>query len=152
MYGWIAAVALAAALAAAGWITRDMQATLDHKRQELVTAQANLKEFQNAYEVTSTVLTQRAESKSAIKESTKNVLVEIERRIPVDSGLLPPDWRLLHDSAASGSPVPNPPLGTDASPVPAKDAAVTVTENYGICRDTADQLVLLQQWIRGVSK
>ena len=57
---------------------------------------------------------------------------------------LPGAWRVLHDSAASGSPAPQDTGGT-VSPA---DAIETVTENYRIARETAARLEALQELVK----
>ena len=44
-------------------------------------------------------------------------------------------------------PIPNPSARTDAAPVPAQAVAATVADNYGACRETAEQLRGLQAWL-----
>jgi hypothetical protein len=100
---------------------------------------------------TEAVLSARVESKARIQTVTKEIIREVQVRVPVDAPPLPGGWRVLHDAAATGVP-PAPPGGPDEAPVPAAAAAETVVENYGVCRDTADQLEKLQQWVRGVSQ
>lgn len=57
---------------------------------------------------------------------------------------LPGAWRVLHDSAASGSPAPQDTGGT-VSPA---DAIETVTENYRIARENAARLEALQSLVK----
>ena len=56
---------------------------------------------------------------------------------------LPGAWRVLHDSAASGSPAPQDTGGT-VSPA---DAIETVTENYRIARENTARLEALQSLV-----
>ena len=60
----------------------------------------------------------------------------------------PPAFRLLHDSAASGSQATQDSTGTDAAPVPLEVIAETVAENYRIARETAARLEALQEIIK----
>lgn len=144
--------ALAVALAAAGWHTRSVLAERDQLRTEVKAKSDELGEYRNAYAVTSSVLTSRIQSSAAIKETIKHVQVEVERRIPAAGGCeLPPDWRVLHDHAAIGTEAP-PTAGADDAPVTAQEAASTVADNYGICRDNADRLTTLQQWVKETTR
>ena len=61
---------------------------------------------------------------------------------------LSPSFRLLHDSAATGSQAAENPGGTDAAPVPVADAAETVAANYATCRTDQARLAALQEIIR----
>jgi hypothetical protein len=122
-------------------------------RQQVASQQESLKLATRHQQVTSKVITKYVQAKSAIKETTKYVTVEIEKRIPADACVLPPDWGLLHNNAATGDlSVPPPTGGADAAPVASKEALGTITENYGAARENAAQLEALQQWINGVTK
>lgn len=57
---------------------------------------------------------------------------------------LPGAWRVLHDSAASGSA----PAQDSAGTVSPADAIETVTENYRIARETAARLEALQSLVK----
>lgn len=60
-----------------------------------------------------------------------------------------PDFRLLHDAAATATELPDrSTTGTDVAPVAAQDVAETVTENYEACRDSMRRLEALQTIIR----
>lgn len=74
-------------------------------------------------------------------------LIEVIRETP---GLCaaPPAFRLLHDSAASGSALPDDPARVDAAPVPIEAIAQTVTENYRIARENAERLEALQEIVK----
>lgn len=61
---------------------------------------------------------------------------------------LSPSFRLLHDSAATGSQAAESPGGTDAAPVPVADAAETIAANYATCRTDQARLAALQEIIR----
>lgn len=121
-------------------------------RLDVASQQAVIESLQNTQQVTEVVLSDRVRSKAAIQERAKDVQVEIQKRLggePVCA--LPPDWRLLHDAAASDSRLPEAPSGADATAVTPQEAASTVADNYATYHDTADQLRKLQQWIQGVS-
>ena len=123
-------------------------------KARVATQEETIKLVKRASQATSTVLSNRAQSKAAIHERAKDVQEAIIIRIPADASacVLPPDWRLLHDAAATDSGVPPAASGTNAGAVTAQEAARTVSENYEQYHDTADQLRALQQWIRSVSK
>ncbi len=86
-----------------------------------------------------------------IREVGPEVVREIE--IIRKSGcVLPPEWRLLHDSA-TGSQAPE--AGSSADPATDVDCATaleTVRENYARARENAAQLEALQQWVGSVTQ
>lgn len=66
------------------------------------------------------------------------------------------DWVRVHDRAASGgmSEDTQPPGTVDAAAraVTDADALMVVTENYGACRNTQNQLIALQEWAAGLQR
>jgi hypothetical protein len=86
-----------------------------------------------------------------IKVVTSVIRERVEVYVPSDTPDLPAGWRVLHDAAATGrEPDPSAAGGPDAATVPVKDAAETVAENYGACREDQERLRLLQQYVRDV--
>lgn len=120
------------------------------KSQAEATARS-LQEAERVAPITSEVQRGRADSRVRIVTVTKEIIREVPTFVPADSPGLPGGFRVLHDAAAAGE-VPDPSSRADAAPVPAQEAASTVIDNYGSCRDTADQLMKLQQWVKGVSQ
>lgn len=94
-----------------------------------------------------------------IREKAKPVVRTIEREViryaetakPVvdEAHCLSPSWGVLHDAAAAQS-VPDTTGRTYAArEAPTAAAAIrTVSENYAVCHETADQLEALQEWVR----
>lgn len=78
---------------------------------------------------------------------TKTLTEQVPVYVSADACPLPGGYRLLHDAAARGDATPAP-AGTDAPAVPAQDAATTVIENYGACRQDQARLTSLQEWVR----
>jgi hypothetical protein len=72
---------------------------------------------------------------------------EIAKRVP-DRANLSNGWVQLHDTSASGKDA-NASSVVDATPsgVESNQALGVVTENYAICRENAEQLISLQNWI-----
>ena len=120
-------------------------------------------EYQAAIEV-SQRLAADAERKAA--ETSAKVVVEYRDRVKVIRESAPPPqiievikhetpagcvapgaFRLLHDSAASGSPIPESAAGTDAAPVEIDAIARTVAENYRIANENAARLEALQSLV-----
>ncbi len=67
--------------------------------------------------------------------------------------LLSGDFRVLHDSAASGVPSSEAgdPARVNAAPVSASDLAVTVVENYAGCREDRGRLEGLQEIVKNLT-
>ena len=99
-------------------------------------------------DVTERVVTQYVDRVRTVREKAREIVKEVPVYVPADSCPLPSGFRLLHDAAALGvPPVPDAAARADAAPVPAQTAAATVADNYGTCRETAEQLRGLQAWV-----
>ncbi|MES2909846.1 MAG: hypothetical protein V4718_00570 [Pseudomonadota bacterium] len=81
-----------------------------------------------------------------IVKVTETILKEIPVYVKADDCPMPAGFRVLHDAAADGR-LPDPAAIPDAASVPAQDVASTVTQNYGICHQTAQRLTSLQEWV-----
>jgi hypothetical protein len=81
---------------------------------------------------------------------TRNIVEQVNVLIPADACPLPGGFRVLHDAAARGDD-PAPAGGTNAPAVAAQDAARTVVDNYGTCREDRERLIALQAWARDVA-
>lgn len=87
----------------------------------------------------------------------REVQPEIERQVEViraesPNCVLPPAFRMLHDSAATGSPPAETPAGVDGpAPVACDVAAARIAENYARARENAEQLRALQAWVEKTS-
>lgn len=97
--------------------------------------------------VSTPIAEQNAKAVIQIRTVYKTITKEVPVYVPSDSCPLPGGFRVLHDAAANGE-VPNPARIPDAAAVLAQDAAATVAENYGTCRETAQRLIDLQAWIK----
>lgn len=97
--------------------------------------------------VTERVVTQYVDRVRTVREKAREIVKEVPVYVPADSCPMPAGFRLLHDAAAGLPPIPNPAARTDAAPVPAQTVAATVADNYGACRETAEQLRGLQAWV-----
>ena len=98
--------------------------------------------------VTERVVTQYVDRVRTVREKAREIVKEVPVYVPADSCPMPAGFRLLHDAAALGvPPVPDAAARADAAPVPAQTAAATVADNYGTCRETAEQLKGLQAWV-----
>lgn len=98
--------------------------------------------------VTERVVTQYVDRVRTVREKAREIVKEVPIYVPADSCPLPAGFRVLHDAAAFGvPPVPDAAARADAAPVPAQTVAATVADNYGACRETAEQLKGLQAWL-----
>ena len=146
VYRWLAVVGLLMAAVAFGWVKGSA-----HVQTQWDAAIA----AQNAH----VALVQRKQAESTVKVVTKyvdrvqtvyrtgqTITKEVPVYVPATTPDLPGGFRLLHDAAATGSKLDASGIA-DAAPVPAATAAETVSQNYTICRATAEQLKALQEWI-----
>lgn len=150
---WAKLAALAALVAAAaGWGcvkgARSVQSEWDAAtiRQSRTVARIRVAQAQ----VTERVVTQYVDRVRTVREAGETIVKEVPVYVPAQcdaDGRLPAGWRVLHDAAASGQPA-DPTRAADAQPVAPDTAAETVARNYLTCRETAEQLTALQQWVR----
>ena len=149
---WAKLAALAALVtAAAGWGyvkgARSVQADWDAAvvKESLTVARVQVAQAQ----VTEHVVTQYVDRVRTVREAGETIVKEVPVYVPAQcdaDGRLPAGWRVLHDAAASGQPA-DPARVADAQPVAPDAAAATVARNYLTCRETAEQLTALQQWV-----
>lgn len=121
----------------------------DRLKDEVATAADVLRLTKRASAASEKALTGRLKDRTRILTITKEIIREVPVLVPPGTPALPGGFRVLHDAAALGVPAAT--RGADAAPAPAQDAATTIVDNYGTCRDTASQLERLQQWIRELS-
>lgn len=150
---WVLWLALGGLVAvSAGWgYTRGATAVQDRwdkRSAEQSSVVARVRQHQA--EVTERVVTQYVDRVRVIERAADAVIREVPIYVPAQcdaDGRLPAGWRVLHDAAASGQPA-DPTRAADAQPVAPDAAADTVARNYLTCRETAEQLTALQQWVR----
>lgn len=149
---WVLWLALGGLVAvSAGWgYTRGATAVQDRwdkRSAEQSSVVARVRQHQA--EVTERVVTQYVDRVRVIERAADAVIREVpvyvQDRCEPD-GRLPAGWRVLHDAAASGQPADAARVA-DAQPVAPDAAAETVARNYLTCRETAEQLTALQQWV-----
>lgn len=108
---------------------------------------------QERLEVTKLSLDGLAADRKRIVTVTKEVIREIPVYIPASTPALPGGFRVLHDSAATGVPLPDPTRQPPPAPVAAAAAAETVIDNYAACREQDAAYQRLQQWLtKGVKQ
>lgn len=124
------------------------EAELAQAKQEAAEAKSLLALERAQAKVTERVVTKYVDRVKVVEGRTRTIIKEVPVYVPADSPLLPGGYRVLHDAAAQGV-LPDPARVADAAPVPAQDAASTAVENYGICHGYVEQIIGLQDWIRG---
>ena len=82
-----------------------------------------------------------------IYERGTTIVKEVPFYVPSDTPPLPGGFRLLHDAAAGGEPLPGVAAIAGAAAVSAQEVASTVAGNYAVCLANAEQVKALQQWI-----
>ena len=147
---WLALAVLVAAATGWGWVkgAASVQAEWDAERavQTIAVLRVEVKQA----EVTERVVTQYVDRVRTVREAGETIVKEVPVYVPAQcdaDGSLPAGWRVLHDAAASGQPA-DAARAADAQPVAPDAAAETVARNYLTCRETAEQLTALQQWVR----
>jgi len=101
--------------------------------------------------VTRVVVTKYLEREAETKAAESDVKMEVIQYAETnpDGTCLDPEWRRLHDRAATGE-IPRTAVRTDdPSGAPTAAAALaTVEANYFACHRTANRLNALQEWVR----
>lgn len=147
---WLALTVLVVAATGWGWVkgadSVQSQWTAERAAQTISVLRVQVKQV----EVTERVVTQYVDRVRVVREQADAVIREVPVYVPTKcdaDGRLPAGWRVLHDAAASGRAASTSDAA-DAQPVAPDAAAATVAANYGTCRETSEQLIALQQWVR----
>ena len=90
--------------------------------------------------------TEYVEVEKVIRVKGDTIVKQVPVYVPLDLPDLPGPFRLLHDAAASQSPLPETPRGDDGAPVSPQAVAATVADNYATCHQNAARLSALQGW------
>ena len=122
-----------------------IQAQWDQEKLEAAALQAANRVQKQ--ENTIKVITEYVDRVKVVREKGETIIKEIPVYVPDNACVLPAGFRVLHDAAARGAE-PDPASLADAAPVSAQDATRTIAGNYGICAETAEQLIALQAWVR----
>lgn len=147
---WLALAVLVTAATGWGWVKGAASVQEEWNTDRAVQAIAVLRVQVKQVEVTERVVTQYVDRVRVVREQADAVIREVPIYVPTKcdaDGRLPAGWRVLHDAAASGRAASTSDA-IDAQPVAPDTAAATVARNYGTCRETAEQLTALQQWVR----
>ena len=147
---WLALAVLVAAATGWGWVKGAASVQEDWNTERAAQTMTVLRVEVKQVEVTERIVTQYVDRVRVVREQADTIIREVPVYVPQScdaDGRLPAGWRVLHDAAASGR-VTDPATVAHAQPVALDTAAATVARNYGTCRETAEQLTALQQWVR----
>lgn len=142
-----ACAGLAIAITIFGWVCyqHGKQDTLNEWRASIERGRAAVERLKLKQIVVKTeVQTLVVEHTKTIKVKGDEIIKQIPIYIPIDTPDLPGGFRLLHDAAATNTPISSghPPGET----VPVKDATETVSQNYGQCLIWREKLLGWQLW------
>lgn len=116
-------------------------------------AQAQIVELQTQQATTNTqIVTKYVDRvRTVLVENNRNA--QLIANLPSSSIKLANRWVYLHDVAATGGNADTTrAVDAAASPFTDSDALRTISDNYSACRQNAQQLEALQQWIRDTQK
>ncbi len=93
------------------------------------------------------VVTRFVEKAAQERVIVRDQIREVENYVPSTLPVLPGDFRVFHDAAATGLPLPgaDDPGRAGAATVKSETVAVTVAENYAGCREDRRRLEALQE-------
>lgn len=97
--------------------------------------------------ITPPIVKKEAAAQIKIRTITQTIIKKVPVYVQATDCPMPGGFRVLHDAAAHGE-LPDAARIPDAAAVPAQDVASTVAENYGTCREVAQRLTSLQEWVR----
>ena len=151
-YRLLALTLLSAALVGFGWVrgASHVQAAWDAAavKESLTAARVRQRQADSTVKVVTQyvdrVRTVREAGDTIIKEVPTYVTAQSDAACTLDHGFV-----RLHDAAAQGV-IPDPAGPADAAPagIALSTAAATVASNYTRCRENAEQLTALQDWVR----
>jgi len=169
LVGW-KGYALTAAVSAtvaygAGWWSRDVFADLKDAKTEASALKADrevlvgqLRGMLKADEISADIGQKSAERQVQIRTVTRNIIKEVPVYVAAEADAacpIPVGFVRLHDAAAAGAwpavPIASGPPNDAPSGIALSGVAATVAENYGSCRETAERLTSLQEWIRSIA-
>ena len=101
-------------------------------------------------EASAQVVTRYVDRVRTVQGKTSQIIKEVPIYVSASADAqcdVPAGFVRIHDAAASGQPAT--PGAADAAPsgVALSAIAETVADNYGTCRETAEQLRALQEWV-----
>lgn len=151
IYKIIAATASAAALFAFGWLKgmEHVQGKWDAETARIALADVNLELYRTKETVR--VVTEYVDRVQVVREKGATIVKEVKVYVPDDRCTVPVGFVRVHNAAATGGALIAPGI-IDAAPagIALSDVAGTVTSNYTRCRENAEQLIALQEWVRAM--
>lgn len=102
MYRILAVLVLVGLIAAGALSVRKAYSERAALKQQLATEKARAVDFEARVQQSYELANRRSQDAERIRNTTKEIIREVEVRIPADACPLPPDWRVLHDAAAAG--------------------------------------------------
>lgn len=152
MYSILVYAAIAAALFGLGYLkgSESRNAEVAHLVAAIQTATNKAKELMDRDPIIQKeIVVQYRDRIVKVREVQPEIQSQVEVIREKHPGcVLPPEFRLLHDTAASGDLPAPAAAGTDGpSEVPCDVAAETIASNYQAARENAEQLKALQSWV-----
>ncbi len=151
-YRWLALVLFSVALIGFGWIkgAGHVQAQWDAAVQQQTLQAVAVRERQA--QATVKVVTQYVDRIRVVREKGDTIIKEVPVYVSVQAGAactINRGFVRLHDAAAAGE-LPKSARDADAAPAGIALSAVagTVAANYQTCFETAEQLRVLQAWVK----
>lgn len=150
-YRWLALALAAAALIGFGWIkgAGHVQAQWDAAVQQQTLQAAAVRERQA--QATVKVVTEYVDRVRVVREKGDTIIKEVPVYVPTQADAactVNRGFVRLHDAAAAGElPTPAGDPDAAASGLALSTVATTLTSNYQICHETAEQLRALQEWV-----
>jgi hypothetical protein len=141
-------VVLGAACVAGGYVQGSAHVTAKWNAQKAATAAAVATVQAKQADVTTQVVTKYVDRVQVVREQGKTITQQVTKYVPLSAPALPYGFRVLHDAAATGMPLPDSAIGLDGPAVAAADAASTVVANYTDCRAEYEKLKSLQDWVQ----
>ena len=152
MYSILVYAAIAAALFGLGYLkgSESRNAEVAHLVAAIQTATNKAKELMDRDPIIQKeIVVQYRDRIVKVKEVEPELQSQVEViRAKHPDCVLPAEFRLLHDTAASGDSPPDPAPGVDGpAEVPCDVAAEIIARNYTAARENAEQLKSLQEWV-----
>ena len=151
-YRLLAMAAFAFALVGFGWVkgAGHVQAEWDTATSKQTLQIAVVQKRQA--EATVQVVTKYVDRVRVVRETGDTIVKEVPVYVPAEADaacVVNGGFVRLHDAAAAGR-LPEPARSADADPAGIALSAVagTVADNYARCRENAEQLISLQEWVR----
>lgn len=121
--------------------------TFKENKQELVQLKGKLGDYEELIRKqkhTDVITKERIIEKEKIRYVTETQIKYINRLPDIS---IPASYGMLHNAATVGNDVSESTSRSNDSTISTQEIFTTIIENYGICRDNADKLTRLQQWV-----